>query len=75
MCFETSVKPDIGQTDAEPGHKTRNGGHVGEPGEDLACASGYSHECEQGEKRIEDNGDIRQPRRGSFEEYLWRIAG
>ena len=46
MCFETSVKPDIGQADAEPSHETRDGGHVGEPTKDLACTGGYSHECE-----------------------------
>ena len=75
MCFETSVKPDIGQADAEPSHETRNGGHVGEPSKDPACTGGYSHECEQGEKGIEDNGDVRQARSGSFEENLWCITG
>lgn len=74
LCFQASIKPDVGYTDPDPAHKTSNGGHIREPGKNFPCARRYSHERQQGEKRVADDGDIRQTRAGCFEEDFWCVT-
>ena len=69
------METDIRQTDAEPGHETRDGRHVGEPVEHLAGASVDAHERQEGEQRRSDERRHGQAIAKGHLEYRGCVSG
>lgn len=75
LDLHSGVETEIGQRDAEPGHETGDGGHVGEPVEHLARASVDAHERQEGEGRRGDERHYGQPVAKGRLEYRGRVSG
>jgi len=75
LSLHASIETEIRESNAEPRHETRNGRHLGEPGEDLAGASVDAHVRQEREQRAGDKRRYGQAITERLLEHRGRVSG